>query len=57
MTQLPGSNALKTAEAVEHELDEAAKSFPPGLDYRIPYNPTEYIAESISAVETRCSRR
>jgi hydrophobe/amphiphile efflux-1 (HAE1) family protein len=51
VTQLPGSNALNTAQAVVHELDEAAKSFPPGLEYRIPYNPTEYIAESISAVE------
>lgn len=51
ITQLPGSNALSTAEAVVHELDAAAESFPPGLEYRIPYNPTEYIAESISAVE------
>jgi HAE1 family hydrophobic/amphiphilic exporter-1 len=51
ISQLPGSNALSTAKAVQHELDEAAKSFPPGVAYRIPYNPTEYIAASIEAVE------
>jgi HAE1 family hydrophobic/amphiphilic exporter-1 len=51
ITQLPGSNALGTARAVQHELDTAAKSFPPGMAYQIPYNPTEYISASISAVE------
>jgi hydrophobe/amphiphile efflux-1 (HAE1) family protein len=51
ISQLPGSNALATAEAVVRELDAAAASFPPDMEYRIPYNPTEYIAESISAVE------
>ena len=50
ITQLPGSNALTTAEAVQSEIATAAKSFPPGLQYSIPYNPTDYIAESISAV-------
>jgi hydrophobe/amphiphile efflux-1 (HAE1) family protein len=51
VTQLPGSNALSTAAAVQHELKEASKSFPPGLAYSIPYNPTEYIAASIEAVQ------
>ncbi|MEI9887086.1 MAG: efflux RND transporter permease subunit [Rhizomicrobium sp.] len=51
ITQLPGSNALSTAEAVRADLADAAKSFPPGLAYSIPYNPTEYIEKSISAVE------
>ncbi len=51
ISQLPGSNALTTAKAVREELAEASKSFPPGLDYSIEYNPTEYIAESINAVE------
>jgi HAE1 family hydrophobic/amphiphilic exporter-1 len=49
--QLPGSNALSTAQAVLATLDDASKSFPPGMAYRVPYNPTEYIAKSISAVE------
>lgn len=49
--QLPGSNALATADAVKAELDSLAKDFPPGMKYSIDYNPTEYIAESIGAVE------
>ncbi|MEP7242244.1 MAG: efflux RND transporter permease subunit, partial [Gammaproteobacteria bacterium] len=51
ISQLPGSNALTTAEAVRAELATSAKSFPPGMVYKIPYNPTEYIEKSISAVE------
>src|SRR5580704_79641 len=51
ITQLPGSNAVSTAAAVRAELDDAAKLFPPGMTYSIPYNPTEYIEKSISAVE------
>ena len=50
ITQLPGSNALDAAEAVIKELDASAKSFPPGMAYSIPYNPTEYISASIEAV-------
>ena len=50
ITQLPGSNALTTADAVRAEIANAAKSFPQGLSYSIPYNPTEYIQASIEAV-------
>jgi HAE1 family hydrophobic/amphiphilic exporter-1 len=51
ISQLPGSNALTTAELVKEELAEASKAFPAGMAYRIPYNPTDYIEKSISAVE------
>ncbi|WP_070157660.1 efflux RND transporter permease subunit [Sphingobium phenoxybenzoativorans] len=51
VSQLPGSNALETAAAVRKEMGEIAKSFPPGLIYSIPYNPTEYITASIDAVQ------
>ncbi|MDB5707074.1 MAG: transporter, hydrophobe/amphiphile efflux family protein, partial [Sphingomonas bacterium] len=50
ITQLPGSNALTTAAAVRADIAEAAKSFPQGMAYSIPYNPTEYIQASIEAV-------
>ena len=50
ITQLPGSNALDAADAVIQELEQAKKSFPPGMTYSIPYNPTEYISASIEAV-------
>ena len=51
ITQLPGSNALSTAQAVRAELADASKLFPPGMVYSIPYNPTEYIEKSIAAVQ------
>ena len=49
--QRPGSNALETAETIRNIMDELSESFPPDLEYDIAYNPTEFIAESIDAVE------
>ena len=51
VSQLPGSNALKTAEAVRSALRDASKDFPPGLVYSVDYDPTTYIQESITAVQ------
>ena len=48
--QRPGSNALAAAAAVKAEMASMSKSFPPGLEYRIIYNPTEFISQSIAAV-------
>ncbi len=48
--QRPGSNALAAAAAVKAEMQTMSKSFPPGLEYRIIYNPTEFISQSIDAV-------
>jgi len=50
ITQQPGSNALKTAEGVEKAIAEVAKTFPQGLEYRIVYNPTVFVRESINSV-------
>ncbi len=49
--QRPGSNALTTAANVKDTMQEAKKSFPPGLDYTIVYNPTEFIQQSITEVQ------
>jgi hydrophobe/amphiphile efflux-1 (HAE1) family protein len=49
--QQPGSNALDAAELVLKEMKAAAKDFPPGIHYSIPYNPTEYVAASVEAVQ------
>ena len=49
--QQPGTNALQAADAVIKEMAELKKSFPPGLDYRIIYNPTQYIKDSIAEVQ------
>ncbi|MBS7546052.1 efflux RND transporter permease subunit [Ancylobacter oerskovii] len=49
--QLPGSNALATGQAIEREIQNIARSFPAGLAYSTAYNPTQFIAESVKAVE------
>ena len=49
--QRPGSNALRTATEVLDTMKELSKSFPPGLVYDIVYNPTNFVAESITAVK------
>ncbi|NMJ43707.1 multidrug efflux RND transporter permease subunit [Roseomonas sp. JC162] len=48
--QRPGSNALQTAAAVRTTMEEAARSFPPGIGYSIVYDPTRFIAQSMEAV-------
>ncbi|MBJ7415572.1 MAG: multidrug efflux RND transporter permease subunit [Niveispirillum sp.] len=47
ISQLPGSNALETAARVREAVATLAKDFPPGLEYRIVYDTTGFIAESI----------
>ena len=51
ITQLPGSNALSTADAVIAVMEAAKKDFPPGLAYSVLYNPTEYVRASIESVQ------
>ena len=48
--QLPGSNAVKTATAIQAQLDQLRQRFPPGLKAVIAYNPTEYISDSLREV-------
>jgi multidrug efflux pump len=48
--QTPGANALATADAVRAKLAELKQKFPEGLDYRIVYDTTPFISESISEV-------
>ena len=48
--QQPGSNAIETANAIEAAMKELKKDFPEGLDYRIAYDTSAFIRESIRAV-------
>jgi HAE1 family hydrophobic/amphiphilic exporter-1 len=48
--QRPGSNALATAATVLGTMDELSKSFPPGMAYRVVYNTTEFIQQSVDEV-------
>jgi hydrophobic/amphiphilic exporter-1 (mainly G- bacteria), HAE1 family len=48
--QRPGTNALASADAIMRTMADLAQNFPPGLEYRIVYNPTEFIAKSVHEV-------
>lgn len=48
--QLPGSNALATAERITAKMAELKQNFPEGLDYSIVYDTTPFIRESINEV-------
>lgn len=48
--QLPGSNAVETADAVYAKMRELKENFPPGLEYAIPYDTTIFIRSSIHDV-------
>ena len=48
--QRPGSNALGTAELVKERMRELSADFPQGIEYRVVYNPTVFIEESVRAV-------
>jgi multidrug efflux pump len=50
MYQLPGSNALAASKAVRAKMKELSAFFPAGLEYRIVYDPTQFVQESINAV-------
>jgi multidrug efflux pump len=48
--QLPGSNALETAQRVRAKMAELRTRFPDGVDFDIVYDTTPFINQSISEV-------
>src|SRR5204863_7098377 len=47
----PGSsNAIEVSNKVRAKMEELKKEFPQGVDYRIVYDPTVFVRESIGAV-------
>jgi multidrug efflux pump len=54
--QLPGSNALDTAKAIRAKMEELRANFPktdsgePAVDYRIYYDTTVFVEESVASV-------
>jgi multidrug efflux pump len=50
ISQRPGSNALETSQQVRETMERLKKSFPEGVDYKIVYDPTVFVRESIQAV-------
>jgi multidrug efflux pump len=45
--QLPGTNAIETANIVYAKMRQLKKRFPPGLDYAIGHDTTPFVRESI----------
>jgi multidrug efflux pump len=48
--QLPGTNALATADNVYAAMAGLSKRFPPGVGYRINYDPTRFVRASMESV-------
>ena len=45
--QLPGTNAIDTANVIYARMKELKKRFPPGMDYAIAHDTTPFVRESI----------
>jgi len=50
VSQLPSANALDVYENVVAELERLSKSFPPGVQYKIAFDTTTVVSESIREV-------
>ena len=48
--QQPGGNALETAAEIQEKMVQLSKNFPEDLEYKIAYNPTEFIQKSVDEV-------
>ena len=48
--QLPNANALQVAQAVQAQMDQLSKTFPPGLKYVIVYNATKFVTATIGEI-------
>jgi hydrophobe/amphiphile efflux-1 (HAE1) family protein len=49
--QAPGANALTTLAAVRKVFDEAKKDFPADMEWKLTYDPTVFVTETITAVK------
>jgi multidrug efflux pump len=50
ISQRPGTNALQASSDVRAVMARLKENFPQGVDYRIEYDPTQYVRESIRSV-------
>ena len=46
----PGANDLQLSSDVRAKMEVLKKDFPAGVDYRVVYDPTEFVRDSIKAV-------
>ena len=48
--QRPGTNAIEASNQVRQTMDRLKQEFPEGVDYKIVYDPTVFVRNSITAV-------
>jgi hydrophobe/amphiphile efflux-1 (HAE1) family protein len=48
--QLPGANSVELADQVRAEMERLARNFPKGVEYKIIYDTTRFVKESIKEV-------
>ena len=48
--QSPGGNAIASAKAIDEALARLKTSFPSGVEYRVTYDTTKFVAQSIEEV-------
>lgn len=48
--QSPDANAIATSNAVRQAMEDMSHSFPPGMAYRVVYDPTTFVRDSITEV-------
>jgi hydrophobe/amphiphile efflux-1 (HAE1) family protein len=49
--QTPGANALSTMKAIQDQMKELAKSFPADLEWKVTYDPTIFVTETVHEVQ------
>ena len=50
VNQAPGANSLQISTDIRAAMKELKADMPPGIDYRIVYDPTQFVRSSIEAV-------
>ncbi|GAB3628689.1 transporter [Pandoraea terrae] len=50
INQSPGANSLRISDQVREAMKELQADMPPGVEYRIVYDPTQFVRSSIKAV-------
>ena len=48
--QLPGANSLSVTKNVIKKMEEIKSTLPQGVEYKVAFNPTEHVEESINEV-------
>jgi hypothetical protein len=53
---LPGANDLQLSADVRSTMDQLAKHFPKGIEYRIAYGPTMFVMQRQVVVDAECPK-